>query len=226
MNNSEGFEGIKCGTTIMAVEYDGGVVLAADSRTTAGRNVVNSNTDKLSRITDKIYSGRCGSAAQSEQLLKFVTDNVDFYNLAYPDSMTVHMVATMFTNKIYEKRHVNQVGFIVAGWDKEQGGQVYNITPAGLMLRQRAAASGSGANSIRGLLMSRHTKNMPLNEAMELVKICTEIAISYDPFSGGHVKIAVINKDGLVMRRTIPISDTMFQLSSNMLWNLEFDACK
>ncbi|XP_051858238.1 proteasome subunit beta type-6-like isoform X2 [Drosophila albomicans] len=204
MNNSEGFEGIRCGTTIMAVEYDGGVVLAADSRTTTGRNVVNSNTDKLSRITDRIYSGRC----------------------AYPDSMTVHMVATMFANKIYEKRQINQVGVIVAGWDKEHGGQVYNITSAGLMLRQRAAASGSGANSIRGLLMSRHTKNMPLNEAMELVKICTEVAISFDPFSGGHVKIAVINKDGLVMRRTIPISDTMFQLSSNMLWNLEFDACK
>uniref|UniRef100_A0A1X7SXE2 Uncharacterized protein n=1 Tax=Amphimedon queenslandica TaxID=400682 RepID=A0A1X7SXE2_AMPQE len=42
-------------TTIMAVEYDGGVIIGADSHTTSGSYIVNRVTDKLTPITDRIY---------------------------------------------------------------------------------------------------------------------------------------------------------------------------
>merc|ERR1711934_1097793 len=58
---------VDLGTTIMAVEFDGGVVFGADSRTSAGSFIVNRVTDKLTKITDNIYCCRSGAAAVFHQ---------------------------------------------------------------------------------------------------------------------------------------------------------------
>ena len=54
------------GTTIMAVEFDGGVVMGADSRTSSGNYCVNRVTDKIANIHDRIYCCRSGSAADTQ----------------------------------------------------------------------------------------------------------------------------------------------------------------
>ncbi len=38
----------------MAVAYDGGVVLGADSRTSTGTYVANRATDKLTKLTERV----------------------------------------------------------------------------------------------------------------------------------------------------------------------------
>jgi 20S proteasome subunit beta 1 len=43
------------GTTIMAIKYDKGVLIAADSRATSGSYVAHRCTDKLEYIHDRIY---------------------------------------------------------------------------------------------------------------------------------------------------------------------------
>lgn len=60
----------------MAVEFDGGVIIGADSRTTSGTYIVNRVTDKLTPVTDKIFCCRSGSAADTQD----IADNVK-YNL-------------------------------------------------------------------------------------------------------------------------------------------------
>ena len=59
------------GTTIMAVEFDGGVVIGADSRTSAGAYIVNRVTDKLTKVHERIYCCRSGSAADTQVMLRF-----------------------------------------------------------------------------------------------------------------------------------------------------------
>ena len=53
-------------TTIMAACYKDGVVLGADSRTSTGSYVANRVTDKLTKLTDRIYVCRSGSAADTQ----------------------------------------------------------------------------------------------------------------------------------------------------------------
>ncbi|KAJ2343324.1 Proteasome subunit beta type-1, partial [Coemansia sp. RSA 2618] len=57
---------VNLGTTIMAVKFDGGVVIAADSRTSTGPYVANRVTDKLTKVNDLIYCCRSGSAADTQ----------------------------------------------------------------------------------------------------------------------------------------------------------------
>jgi 20S proteasome alpha/beta subunit len=46
------------GTSIMAVEFEGGVVMGADCRTSTGTYVSNRVSDKLDQVADKIYVQR------------------------------------------------------------------------------------------------------------------------------------------------------------------------
>jgi len=56
---------ISTGTTIMAVTYDGGVLIGADSRTSSGAYIVDRAADKIDLIHDKIFCLRSGSAADT-----------------------------------------------------------------------------------------------------------------------------------------------------------------
>jgi 20S proteasome subunit beta 1 len=71
----------------MAVEFDGGVVLGADSRTTTGTNVfriqilkgsfvgsyiANRLSDKITPVHDRIYCCRSGSAADTQAIADYV----------------------------------------------------------------------------------------------------------------------------------------------------------
>lgn len=59
----------------MAVTFDGGVVLGADSRTSTGSYVANRVSDKIVPIHDYVWACRSGSAADTQA----VSDHVRYY---------------------------------------------------------------------------------------------------------------------------------------------------
>ena len=66
---------VSTGTTILALPYEGGIVVCADSRTSTGTYVANRVSDKLVQISEQIYVCRSGSAADTQTL----TDYVHYY---------------------------------------------------------------------------------------------------------------------------------------------------
>ncbi|MBN3306936.1 PSB6 protein, partial [Amia calva] len=80
-------------TTILAVEYDGGVVIGADSRTTTGAYIANRVTDKLTPVHKHIYCCRSGSAADTQAIADAVTYQLGFHRSVRPSvplSLSVH----------------------------------------------------------------------------------------------------------------------------------------
>ncbi len=53
------------GTTIMAIVYDKGVLLGADSRTSSGTFVADRVADKIDFIHEKIFALRTGASADT-----------------------------------------------------------------------------------------------------------------------------------------------------------------
>ena len=61
-----GIQAPATGTTIVAVTFDGGVVLGADSRVSTGTYVSNRASDKIAQLSDQVYLLRSGSAADTQ----------------------------------------------------------------------------------------------------------------------------------------------------------------
>merc|ERR1719152_399807 len=94
-------EAVKTGTTIMAVKYDGGVVLGADTRTSTGDYVANRASRKISKVHDKIFVCRCGSAADTQALTGFVLNYLGQHAMEIGGNPTVHAAANLFKIMAY-----------------------------------------------------------------------------------------------------------------------------
>jgi len=188
------------GTTIMAVEFNGGVVLGADSRTTTGAYVANRVTDKLTRITDKIYCCRSGSAADTQAIADIVNYHLEFHEIQTGEEPAVKSAAVVFKDLCYQYRDQMLAGILVAGWDKELGGQIYSIPIGGMIVRQAVSVGGSGSGYIYGYVDSQFKPNMSKEEAAQLVTKSVALAIMRDGSSGGCCRLAIITKDGVERR--------------------------
>jgi len=185
------------GTTIMAVEYDGGVVIGADSRTTMGSYVANRVTDKLTPVTDRIFCCRSGSAADTQAIADYVKYAMDSYSIETGKRPPVKAAASWFKNICYDKRDEASAGIIVAGWDEKQGGQVYCIPLGGMIVRQPFTIGGSGSTYIYGHCDAAYKRNMTKEECMKFVAQAVGLAIWRDGSSGGCIRLASVSKDGV-----------------------------
>nr|XP_029476671.1 proteasome subunit beta type-6-like isoform X2 [Oncorhynchus nerka] len=121
-------EEVSTGTTIMAVEFEGGVVIGADSRTTTGAYIANRVTDKLTPIHDRIFCCRSGSAADTQAVADIVTYQLGFHSIELDEPPLVQTAANLFKQTCYRYREELMAGIIVAGWDKRRGGQEHCLT--------------------------------------------------------------------------------------------------
>ncbi|XP_067005376.1 proteasome subunit beta type-6 [Anabrus simplex] len=185
------------GTSIMAVEYDGGVVIGADSRTTTGAYIANRVTDKLTKVTDHIYCCRSGSAADTQAIADIVCYHLDFHQVELGEPPLVETAANVFRELCYNYRDSLQAGIIVAGWDKRKGGQVYCIPIGGMCVRQPVAIGGSGSTYVYGFVDASFKPKMQKNECLEFVTNTLALAMARDGSSGGIIRLGVINAKGI-----------------------------
>ncbi|PKI83468.1 proteasome endopeptidase complex [Malassezia vespertilionis] len=194
---------VDLGTSIMAVKFDGGVVIGADSRTTMGAYIANRVTDKLTHISDRVYCCRSGSAADTQALADVVTYHLQLYNVTQGEQPSTSIAANLFQELIYQNKDRLSAGIIVAGWDKRHGGRVYNVPLGGGVFEQPWAIGGSGSTYIYGYCDSTWRPNWDQDQTLEFVKNALSLAMRRDGSSGGTIRMAVITEDG-VQRHFIP----------------------
>merc|ERR1719446_805506 len=128
-------QAVSTGTTIMAVEFDGGVVMGADTRTSTGDYVANRASRKISKVHDKIFVCRCGSAADTQALTGFVINYLNQHAVELGEQPTVNTAANLFKLIAYNNKDNLSAGLIIAGYDEKRGGQVYSIDLGGTLTK-------------------------------------------------------------------------------------------
>merc|ERR1719464_2152972 len=129
----------------MAVTYDSGVVLGADTRTSTGEYVANRASRKISKVHDKIFVCRCGSAADTQALTGFVINYLGQHAVELGKLPTVNTAANLFKIIAYNNKDRLLAGLIIAGWDEKRGGQVFSIPLGGSLIPVDYACDGSGS---------------------------------------------------------------------------------
>jgi len=190
-------EEVSTGTTLVAVEFADGVVIAADSKTSMGTWVANRVTDKLTPVTDTIFVCRSGSAADTQAVTDIVKYKLSFAEVEQGRPATVKDAAMAFKDIVYEYRDSLMAGLIVAGYDKVNGGKVYAVPIGGMCVNQPVAIGGSGSTYLYGQIGDKYRPDMSKAECEELVLRAVTQAILRDGSSGGCCRMAIITKDGV-----------------------------
>lgn len=178
-------------------------MLGADSRTSTGSYVANRVTDKLTPLSEKIYVCRSGSAADTQNMSRYIQWFLEQHSMELGEDPDVHTAARLAQQMSYQNKNALQAGLIVAGWDEVEGGSVYAIPLGGTMVKVPFTIGGSGSAYIYGLTDKAWRPNMTQEECKAFVVRSVAHAIARDGSSGGCVRTVVINKDG-VFRDFLP----------------------
>jgi 20S proteasome subunit beta 1 len=190
------------GTTIVACEYDGGVVLGADTRVSTGTYVSNRASDKMVALNDCAIMCRSGSAADTEALASYVMNIISQHEMEIDGKADVKTVATIANRIGYQNKGMNNgqgmsAYTIVGGWDSRRGAQVYACTAGGNMIKERWTTDGSGSTYIWGFLDDGYRANMTRDECEKFVAKAIALAMSIDSSSGGCIRLNTVDATGI-----------------------------
>lgn len=184
------------GTTILSVVYDGGVMLAADARTSSGSYVANRVADKIWPITSNIFACKCGSAADTQFLLQTTKSYMSQFGVEYGDKPPVKVAARILQQFQYQYKDYLSCAVIVAGVDNLEGPVIYDVGSGGTVTKRKIAMNGSGSHYIHGYIDKHYKENMTKQECKEFLKNAVTLAMYRDNHSGGIIRMVDITKDG------------------------------
>mmetsp|Transcript_2263 Transcript_2263/g.5279 ORF Transcript_2263/g.5279 Transcript_2263/m.5279 type:complete len:235 (-) Transcript_2263:33-737(-) len=183
-------------TTIVAVAYEGGVVLGADSRVSTGAYVSNRASNKITALCDNVFLCRSGSAAHTEAVSDYVRLYVSQHMTEIQKAPPVKSVANIVREMSYNNKGL-MAAMIVAGWDPKHGGQVFSSPLGGTLVPAPWAIEGSGSSYIWSHFDVEHRPGMTREETEQLVLHGIAHAMARDGSSGGMVRLVTANKDGI-----------------------------
>ncbi|KAJ1613944.1 putative signal peptide protein [Cryptosporidium canis] len=188
---------IETGTTIVALKYKDGLVLAADGRTSTGSIVAFRAARKITQITERVFMCRSGSAADTQTISRYVRRIIKDHELETGEDTKVKSVASVARLISYQNKEHLLADMIIAGMDPNGDFKVFRIPLGGTLIEASYAISGSGSGYIYSMLDSRYHSEMELEECKSFARDLVSHAMFRDSSSGGIIRMLVINKNAV-----------------------------
>ncbi len=190
-------EQIKKGTTTCALTCKDGVVLAADTRASAGLFIADRHVMKIQQVDKHLAMTIAGGVADAQNLVDVMRYNANLYRLQNKELMPVKSAARLCSNVLFNNRYFPYyVQIIMAGFTKAEGGQIHNIDLFGSMSTEKFISTGSGSPVAYGYLESEYKPDMTVNEAYKVAMHAIAAAIRRNAGTGDNINVAIIDKDG------------------------------
>jgi 20S proteasome subunit beta 1 len=109
----------------------------------------------------------------------------------------VKSAASLFAKIIYSNKDRLSAGIICGGWDRHEGGSVYNIPLGGALVRQPWSIGGSGSTYIWAWCDANYRENMTREECELFVRTGLALAMARDGSSGGCIRTVTIDANGV-----------------------------
>lgn len=189
------------GTTIVGVKFNGGVVIAADTRSTQGPIVADKNCEKLHRISPRIWCAGAGTAADTEAVTQLIGSNIELHSLYTNREPRVVSALQMLKQHLFKYQGHVGAYLIVAGVDPT-GAHLFSIHAHGSTDVGFYQSLGSGSLAAMAVLEANWKQNLSREEAIELASNAIEAGIWNDLGSGSNVDICVmeVGKDAELLR--------------------------
>ncbi len=189
---------IKKGTTTCAITCTDGVVLAADTRASAGFFIADRHVMKIQKVDDHLGMTIAGGVADAQNLVDTMRYNANIYRLSKKELIPVSSAARLCSNILFNQRYFPfYVQIIMAGFDhREREGKIYNIDLFGSMTTEKFISTGSGSPVAYGYLESEFKDGISVNEAYKIAIQSIAAAIRRNAGTGDGINAVIIDKNG------------------------------
>lgn len=188
------------GTTTLAFIYNGGIIVAVDSRSTMGSFIGSQQVKKVNPINDYILATLAGGAADCQFWQRNLAVQCRMYELRNRHRISVRAASKLIANTCnYYKRYGMSLGMMMMGYDNGKP-VLYYVDDEG----SRIPASkdvpkfsvGSGSTYAYGVLDTNWRWDLTDDEAVELGKRAIYHATHRDAYSGGICNVYIFKPEG------------------------------
>ncbi len=179
------------GTTIVAVTFPDGVIMAGDRRATMGSMIAQRDVEKVFHADEYSCVGYAGTAGVGAELIRLFQVELEHYEKIEGTTLSLDAKANRLTQMVKGNLPMAMQGLGVipmfAGYDLDSGqGRIFSYDVAGARAEEKGFhAIGSGAVFARGALKKRVRDDLSGEQA---VRVCVDAlydAADEDSATGG-----------------------------------------
>jgi len=186
------------GTTTLAFKFQGGVVIAVDSRATGGMFIGSQHVKKIIEINEFLLGTMAGGAADCVYWERVLSKQCRLYELKNRERISVAAASKILSNMAYQyKGYGLSMGVMIAGWDK-RGPGLYYVDDDGRRAPGNIFSVGSGSTYAMGVLDTGYKWDMTDEEAQELGRRSIFHATHRDAASGGIIRVYQVKESGWI----------------------------
>jgi 20S proteasome subunit beta 2 len=186
----------KTGTTIVGMVYNGGVVLGADTRATAGSEVAEKNCEKIHYLAPNIYCCGAGTAADTEMITQLMASQLELLRMNTHSQSRIVTACTLLKRRLFRYQGNISAALVLGGCDSVGGPAVYQIAPHGSTAKLNYTTMGSGSLAAMAVFESDWKEDMTEQEAVTLVQRAIGAGIFNDLGSGSNCDVCILRMDG------------------------------
>jgi proteasome beta subunit len=182
---------VRHGTTIVALRYADGVVMAGDRRATAGSSIAHRAMDKVHPADRHSGVAIAGAAGPAMEMVKLFQLQLEHYEKVEGQALSLEGKANQLSQMVRSNLAMAMQGFVVvplfAGYDLRRAvGRIYSYDPTGGRYEETDFhADGSGGRDARTTVKLGWRPDLPRDEAVELAVRALWNAADEDSATGG-----------------------------------------
>ncbi|XP_048850208.1 proteasome subunit beta type-8 isoform X2 [Brienomyrus brachyistius] len=186
------------GTTTLAFKFRHGVIVAVDSRASAGSYIASKEANKVIEINPYLLGTMSGSAADCQYWERLLAKECRLYKLRNKERISVSAASKLLSNMMCAYKGMGlSMGSMICGWDKKGPG-LYYVDDDGTRMSGRMFSTGCGNSYAYGVVDSGYREDLTVEEAYELGRRGIAHATHRDAYSGGVVNLYHMQEDGWI----------------------------
>ncbi|XP_051519829.1 proteasome subunit beta type-8-like [Myxocyprinus asiaticus] len=202
------------GTTTLAFKFQHGVMVAVDSRASAGSYIDTKTFNKVIEINPYLLGTMSGNAADCCYWERRLAKECRIYKLRNKTRISVAAASKLLANMMAEYRGMGlSMGTMVCGWDQRGPGLFY-VSSSGTRLPGDMFSTGSGSSYAYGVMDSGHRWDLSVPEAYDLAERAIYHATHRDAYSGGVVNMYHMQRDGWIKVSQNDVGDLHYKYAS------------
>jgi len=184
------------GTTTVGMVCSDGVVLATDTRVTAGGYIAHKRGKKLLQVDRHLAVTISGGVADAQNVVDSLKYYANTYRIEKGVPLPVKSAARILSNILFSSRYYPYIAIVLVGGYDQSGGALYNVDLFGSSIPEKVTASGSGSPVAYGVLEEGYQEGMTVAKAVPVAADAIIAATRRNVFTGDHFDIAVIDRSG------------------------------
>ncbi|RSH85930.1 Proteasome subunit beta type-5 [Apiotrichum porosum] len=199
------------GTTTLAFRFKGGIIVAVDSRATAGSYIASGTVKKVIEINPYLLGTMAGGAADCQYWETYLGMQCRLHELRNKERISVAAASKILSNLVYQYKGMGlSMGTMICGWDKT-GPALFYVDSDGQRLKGDLFSVGSGSTFAYGVLDQGYKWDLSDEEAQELGRRSIVAAGHRDAYSGNTVNLFHVRENGWEFIKNYDLSELWYE---------------